>query len=89
MTNVLVDDSYLSDIADTIRSKLGVADTYLPSEMADAIDDIGGGVTPTGAQDAYMMGDKVHYPTKEDPVYVSVIDNNVWAPDVTGWEIEQ
>lgn len=50
MTNVLVDDSYLSDIADTIRSKLGVADTYLPSEMADAIDDIGGGVTPTGTK---------------------------------------
>ena len=48
MTNVLVDDSYLSDIADTIRAKLGVSDTYLPSEMADAIDDIGGGVTPTG-----------------------------------------
>lgn len=50
MTNVLVDDSYLSDIADTIRNKLGVADTYLPSEMADAIDDIGGGVTPTGTK---------------------------------------
>ena len=46
-------------------------------------------VQPTGAQDAYMKGDKVHYPTKEDPVYISVIDNNVWAPDVTGWEIEQ
>lgn len=42
MTNVLVDDSYLSDIADTIRAKLGVSDTYLPSEMAGAIDDIGG-----------------------------------------------
>lgn len=47
MTNVLVDDSYLSDIADTIRSKLGVQDTYKPSEMADAIDDIGGS-SPTG-----------------------------------------
>lgn len=46
-------------------------------------------VQPTGAQDAYMKGDKVHYPTKEDPVYVSVIDNNVWAPDVTGWEIDE
>ena len=46
-------------------------------------------VQPTGAQDAYMKGDKVHYPTKDDPVYISVIDNNVWAPDVTGWEIEQ
>ena len=42
---------------------------------------------PTGAQDAYMIGDKVHYPGSEDPVYVSIIDNNVWAPDVTGWQI--
>ena len=41
---------------------------------------------PTGAQDAYMTGDKVHYPGKDDPVYVSTVDNNVWAPNVYGWE---
>lgn len=41
---------------------------------------------PTGAQDAYMTGDKVHYPTADDPVYVSIVDNNTWAPDVYGWE---
>ncbi len=35
----------------------------------------------------YMMGDKVHYPTLEDPVYQSTIDNNVWAPGVYGWEL--
>lgn len=44
---------------------------------------------PTGAQDAYMAGDKVHYPTKDDPIYISDIDNNVWAPDVYGWHIEE
>lgn len=43
---------------------------------------------PTGAQDAYMTGDKVHYPTRADPVYVSTIDYNVYAPDVYGWERE-
>lgn len=42
---------------------------------------------PTGAQDAYMIGDKVHYPTKDDPVYISTVDNNVWSPDVYGWSI--
>ena len=42
---------------------------------------------PTGAQDAYMTGDKVHYPGKDDPVYVSTVDNNVWAPNVYGWEL--
>lgn len=42
---------------------------------------------PTGSQDVYMTGDKVHYPTKDDPVYVSIVDSNVWAPNVYGWEI--
>ena len=42
---------------------------------------------PTGAQDAYMTGDKVHYPTKDDPVYICTMDYNVYAPDVTGWAL--
>lgn len=44
---------------------------------------------PTGAQDAYMAGDKVHYPDADGPVYVSTIDNNVWSPDAypQGWEV--
>ena len=37
----------------------------------------------------YMMGDKVHFPTIDDPVYVSTIDYNVYAPDVYGWELEE
>lgn len=40
---------------------------------------------PTGAQDAYMKGDKVHYPDKDDPVWGSDVDNNVWEPGVYGW----
>ena len=42
---------------------------------------------PTGAQDAYMTGDKVYYPTANDSIYVSTIDNNTWAPDVYGWTL--
>ena len=42
---------------------------------------------PTGAQDAYMIGDKVHYPGEDDPVYESDMDYNVYAPDVTGWHL--
>lgn len=44
---------------------------------------------PTGAQDAYNTGDKVHYPTADDPVYQSTIDNNVWSPEAypQGWEV--
>ncbi len=42
---------------------------------------------PTGAQDAYMTGDKVHYPDRDGPVYISMMDNNVWEPTVYGWEV--
>ena len=44
---------------------------------------------PTGAQDAYMKGDKVHHPDKNGPVYVSTVDNNVWEPGVYGWDLEE
>ena len=35
-----------------------------------------------------MTGDKVHYKTIDDPVYVSLIDNNVWSPEAypAGWQ---
>lgn len=38
---------------------------------------------PTGAQDAYMMGDKVRHNGK---VWQSNTDNNVWEPGVFGWD---
>lgn len=40
---------------------------------------------PTGAQDAYMKGDRVHYPDKDGPVYESTMDYNTYSPDVYGW----
>lgn len=43
MGKVLVTEQYLSDIADAIRAKLGVSDTYTPAQMAGAIEGIGGG----------------------------------------------
>lgn len=42
---------------------------------------------PTGAQDAYGKGDKVHYPDAGGDIYVSTIDGNVWEPGVYGWEV--
>lgn len=41
---------------------------------------------PTGAQDAYRIGDKVHYPDKDGQTYICIIDYNTYAPDVYGWE---
>lgn len=45
-------------------------------------------VQPTGTQDAYMTGDKVHYPDADGPVYESIIDNNIWSPEAypQGWQ---
>ena len=39
-------------------------------------------VQPTGAQDAYRIGDKVSH---NDKHWVSDVDNNVWEPGVYGW----
>lgn len=44
---------------------------------------------PTGAQDAYMTGDKVWYPDRDTTVYESLIDNNVYSPEAypAGWRV--
>lgn len=44
-------------------------------------------VQPTGAHDAYNIGDRVHFPTINDAVYESKINANVWSPIVypQGW----
>ena len=44
---------------------------------------------PTGAQDAYNTGDKVHYPDADSAVYESLIDANVWSPAdyPQGWKL--
>ena len=39
-------------------------------------------VQPTGAQDAYHIGDKV---SDEGKHWISDVDNNVWRPGVFGW----
>ena len=43
---------------------------------------------PYGASDAYQTGDRVHFPTADDPIYESTIDNNVWSPEAypQGWK---
>ena len=43
---------------------------------------------PSGAQDAYMTGDRVRYPDENGPVYESLIVNNTWSPEAypTGWK---
>ena len=40
-------------------------------------------VQPTGAQDAYMIGDKVSYQGKH---WICTSDYNIYAPGVFGWD---
>lgn len=48
MSSVVIDDTHLTNIANSIREKTGTEDTYKPSEMASAISEIstGGGSVP-------------------------------------------
>lgn len=50
MAKVAITEQYLEDIADAIREKTGLSDSYYPAEMAEAILSISGsgGIIPTG-----------------------------------------
>ena len=53
------------DIAVSLWSAIGLAPDMIPVWSQ-----------PTGSHDAYNIGDRVHYPTKDDPVYESTVDGN-------------
>lgn len=44
---------------------------------------------PQGAHDAYNKGAKVRFPGKDDPVYESLIDANIYSPSAypAGWKL--
>lgn len=57
MSRALITESYLTGIANAIRAKLSVQDTYTPPQMAAAIESIPtGGITPTGTKDITQNG---------------------------------
>ena len=65
------------DVSVSLFKAVGIADDDIPIWSQ-----------PVGAEDAYMKGDKVHYPDAEGDVYESLIDGNVWSPEAypAGWE---
>ena len=62
-----------------------VEDQLQPEPSPEPEPEIPEWVQPTGAHDAYNVGDKVRYKGK---VYESTINGNVWSPEVypQGWE---
>ena len=66
------------------------ASASLWSQIDIAGDGVDVWTQPTGAHNAYNTGDRVHYPTADDPIYVSLIDGNTWSPDAypQGWKLE-
>ena len=57
MSRALITESFLTGIANAIRAKLGVQDTYTPPQMAAAIESIPtGGITPTGTKNITQNG---------------------------------
>lgn len=66
------------DVTPALWSAIGLAPDMIPVWSQ-----------PTGSHDAYNIGDRVHYPTKDDPVYESTVDGNIWSPEAypQGWVI--
>lgn len=55
------------------------------TETTEPVDEYPEFVQPTGAHDAYQVGDKVTYKGKK---YICKLENCVWSPDTypAGWE---
>lgn len=56
MANVFIDDSVMSSIANAIRSKSGTTQTYLPSEMPSAIENIPSGGGGSDLPENWVIG---------------------------------
>ena len=66
----------IREIKSQLNGEAGVGDEEEVAEF----------VQPSGASDAYQVGDKVIF---DGDVYVSLINNNVWSPISypNGWEV--
>lgn len=99
MSNVLVEESSLQDIADSIRAKNLSQTKYKPREMAAAIDAISsGGITPTGTKEITENGtyDVAQYASAEVSVptsgttptgtkQISIAQNGTTTEDVANY----
>lgn len=56
MSQVVITESNLTNIANAIRGKNGSSDQYTPAQMATAIQNIPTGITPTGTVNITQNG---------------------------------
>lgn len=66
-------EEWTPDTATSLYKKIGVSEEGIPEW-----------VQPLGSTDAYMTGDIVVF---NGTKYMSICDNNVWSPNVHGWEV--
>ena len=98
-TNAKPDDSYapLNDRVKAIEEWMTAVEERLaklesgetdPGELEEPADEWPEYKQPTGAHDAYDVGDKITYKGKR---YTCVYDNCVWTPDAypQGWQLEE
>lgn len=99
-TNAKPDDSY-APLADRVKdieewmttvearlAKLEAGSSTEPGEPEEPADEWPEYKQPTGAHDAYHVGDKITYNGKH---YTCVLDGCVWTPDAypQGWQEEE
>ena len=86
--NALAENSYASNevIFKEIFTRLEKIENIVFKDDEEEVEEYPQFVQPTGAHDAYKIGDKITF--SDGNKYESLIDNNVWAPDVypAGWK---
>lgn len=95
-TNAQAENSYASlqeqvntiyNELDSIKSRLSALESTgeSPEEPTEPVEEYPEYVQPTGAHDAYKVGDKITYNGKK---YICKLDGCVWTPDdyPQGWE---
>lgn len=86
--NAVAENSYASNeiIFKEIFDRLEKIENIVFKDDEEEVEEYPQFVQPTGAHDAYKIGDKITF--SDGNKYESLIDNNVWAPDVypAGWK---
>ena len=86
--NAVAENSYASNeiIFKEIFTRLEKIENVVFKDDEEEVEEYPQFVQPTGVHDAYKIGDKITF--SDGNKYESLIDNNVWAPDVypQGWK---